>query len=110
MSESAVIKSAPCGEIEGRSENGVERFLGVRYANANRFEMPRKVEKWQGVLDASHYSACCPQYRTYHDESLKKNTLWYDEFRRGLGFEYLEDCLNLNVYAPADGKDCPVIV
>ena len=35
---------------------------------------------------------------------------YHKEFREGLSFEYDEDCLNLNIYAPKQAENCPVIV
>lgn len=87
----------------------VKVFKGVTYARAERFGLPTAVPL--GLFSGhERYGDCCPQYRAYHDESKKKNTLWYDEFRKGLNFTYSEDCLNLNIYAPATGGGHPVII
>lgn len=100
----------PCGEIVGEERDNCRAFLGVRYATAGRFEKPARVDGWDGVYGATAFGACCPQERTYYDERAQKNPFYYKEFREGLEFEYSEDCLFLNVYAPKDARNCPVVM
>ena len=50
-----ITKSTPCGEIKGLNGEKCYEFRGVRYARAERYEMPVEQEKWDGVYDATEY-------------------------------------------------------
>jgi para-nitrobenzyl esterase len=91
---------------------GIVAYKGIRYATAGRFEYPKEVTHWEGVYDATEYGACSYQPRAfYNEEDMPKKIFYYNEFRKGETYEYSEDCLFLNVFAPehADEK-LPVIV
>lgn len=90
-----------CGKIVGEERENCRAFLGIRYARANRFEKPERVTEWNGVYEATAFRACCPQARAYENEAEYKNPFYFKEFRQGLKFTYDEDCLFLNIYAPA---------
>ena len=99
----------PCGEIKGlRFENHMQ-FRGIRYARAARWEYPSIVESWDGIYDACEFGACSYQRRGFEEDEVC-NAFYHKEFRRGLSFTYSEDCLFLNIWAPENKKDCPVIV
>lgn len=98
-----------CGEIEGLSFDHHNEFRGIKYATANRWEYPTQVTSWQGVYDATEFGACAIQRRSYEEDS-EFNPFYYKEFREGKTFTYSEDCLFLNIWAPKDAKDCPVLI
>ncbi len=104
----------PCGELRGcrTSKEGVIAYKGIRYATARRFEYPREVTSWEGVYDATQYGACAYQPRSfYNEEEMPKKIFYYNEFRKGETYEYSEDCLFLNVFAPEKGGEkLPVLV
>lgn len=108
------IINTPCGSLRGvpTKRSGVIAYKGIRYATAGRFEYPTEVTSWEGVYDATEYGACSYQPRSfYNEEDMPKKHFYYNEFRKGESYEYSEDCLFLNVFAPerAEGK-LPVIV
>ncbi len=104
-----IILQTPCGEIKGlKFENHVE-FRGIKYATASRWEYPVETRSWNGVYDATEYGECSYQRRGFEDDE-KCNAFYHKEFRKGLSFTYSEDCLFLNIWAPENKKDCPVIV
>ncbi len=106
--EEKIFKAGP---FLGREEGGIAVFKGIRYASAKRFEPAELCELPSTETDASRFGACCPQKRAYVDEgSLQNKQFYYNEFRKGVKFSYDEDCLFLNVYAPKEGKNMPVIV
>lgn len=103
-----VYASPPCGAVKGRAERGMKVFLGIPYARADRFCLPERA-RWEDTFDATRFGECCPQKRAYADESVY-SPFYYREFREGIGFRYGEDCLVLNVYAPARGENLPVVL
>ena len=107
------IVNTPCGALRGiEVSDSIVAYKGIRYATAGRFEYPTEVTEWEGVLDATHYGACCYQPRSFYDEEKnKKKYFYYNEFRKGEKYEYSEDCLFLNVFAPkSHAEKLPVIV
>lgn len=87
------------GEIRGTSDGGVRSFRGVPYAAAPtgrlRWRAPQPPARWRGVRDASAAAANCPQPETPYTPGRTD-----------------EDCLYLNVSAPAmpRGGSRPVLV
>ena len=100
------------GDIQGKAKDGVLRFLGVPFAKAGRFEYAKQVDRWtEDILDATGFGPACPQCRQFdlHLEHPKR-LFYHKEYRDGLVFDYDEDCLNLNIYAPENAENAPVIV
>lgn len=98
-----------CGKIKGKEHEKYVEYRGIRYAEAKRWEYPTPVTKWEGVYDATEFGACSYQRRAF-EEDARCNSFYHNEFRRGKTFSYSEDCLFLNIYAPKEKKNCPVIV
>lgn len=101
--------NTPCGKIKGISGEKCDEFRGIRYATAERFEYPKQVKSWDGIYDATEFGSCCYQHRAFDDDAVV-NAFYHKEFRQGLSFEYSEDCLFLNIYAPKNAKNCPVLI
>jgi para-nitrobenzyl esterase len=85
------------GALRGSEHDGVRTFLGVPYAEPPvgelRFRAPRPVSPWTGERDATKWAPRAPQPEL-----------------TGRGFTGDEDCLYLNVYAPASPGSYPVLV
>lgn len=78
----AETATCPAGRFVGeRLENGVSRFLGIRYGVARRFQRPESIAPTDGPIRAMAFGSVAPQ-RT----------------RRG---PQSEDCLTLNIWTPA---------
>ena len=80
------IVNTPCGKVQGVKgrEEGSVAFKGIRYATAGRWEYPKQVTHWDGIYDASQYSNCCYQARSFYDEETnQKKYFYYKEFRKG---------------------------
>ena len=77
------------GIVTGKSESAIETFKGIPYATAPvgelRWQPPRPVVPWKGVRDSTKFGAACPQ-----DPAVAGNPT-----------PQSEDCLFLNVWAPA---------
>lgn len=91
------------GSIQGRERDGVEQYLGIRYAQAPvgdlRFRAPVPVEPWDGAYDATRLGTCAPQAPRAADSPLPSRDIVCDE-----------DCLFLNVYTPgSDDARRPVL-
>ena len=93
------VKTA-AGVVRGLKEGDIVSFKGIPYASppvgANRWRPPQPVTHWKEVRDASKYCADCPQ-RLWPGSTAKTS----------------EDCLFLNLWAPATatGKSkLPVMV
>lgn len=100
--------NTPCGDILGIDRGDCLEFRGVKYATAHRWEYPELVMSFGGMYDATRFGDCSYQRRGFeNDEDC--NPFYHKEFRKGMSFEYSEDCLFLNIYAPKNAKNAPVL-
>jgi para-nitrobenzyl esterase len=97
--------SVDSGTLVGESNDGVNSFRGVPFAKPPvgdlRWAAPQKVEKWKGDRDATQFQLACPQ-PTNPDGKTPNGG--------GVTGKTSEDCLYLNVTAPANAKNAPVMV
>ena len=111
MAYRETVVTTPLGAIRGLDNGRCREFRGVPFARAGRFEYAELAEGWEGVLDATQFGPGCPQNRAVHEHLEDPVRLFYKkEYREGSEFTYSEDCLNVNVYAPYEAKDAPVIL
>ena len=109
--EKSILLDMSCGVLRGTETERCRRFMGVPFAAAERFQYAAPVECWDGVLDATKPGPACPQNRAVHEHLEHPTRLFYHkEFREGQVFTYDENCLNLNIFAPKDTENAPVIV
>ncbi|WP_294121876.1 carboxylesterase family protein [Sphingomonas sp.] len=91
----AAVKAAPIaidgGQIEGSQIGALRVFKGIPYAAAPtgplRWRPPQPAPAWRGVRKANSFSPACPQLGSYPPDAPTEPTS--------------EDCLALNVWAPA---------
>lgn len=107
-----ILRNTPCGPIRGiPTAPGVTAYKGIRYAQAERWCYPQLITHWDGVYDATHYGPCAVQPYTFISEAEHaRSPFFYHEFREGLNYQYSEDCLYLNIWAPNNAEKAPVIV
>ncbi|WJV50206.1 carboxylesterase/lipase family protein [Streptomyces flavofungini] len=87
----SVVVRTDAGRVRGRVTDEGRRFLGIPYARqpvgALRWKEPRPVAPWHGVRAATEFGNRCVQTASW-DPGYEKPS-------------HTEDCLALNVYAPA---------
>jgi para-nitrobenzyl esterase len=78
--KAAPLAKTGAGRVEGRTDQGIHVFKGIRYGTAARFQPPLPAKPWRGTLKALAYGAASPQTSGEANQS--------------------EDCLFLNVWTP----------
>lgn len=90
------------GELEGVLRRGLRMWRGIPYAappvGELRFRAPRAVVPWSGVRDAAEFGPVAPQDRNGQFAGPPTSV------------PMSEDCLTLNVIAPADSPTGPLPV
>lgn len=106
-----VERNTLCGRIRGVLEEGVCRFLGIRYGKADRFSYPTEITQWEGTYDATQYGDAPLQKDAFDpaDSNDPKNFFAY-ETMHNVKCRYSEDCLNLNIWAPEHAENAPVLI
>jgi para-nitrobenzyl esterase len=93
------------GTLVGDSENGINTFKGVPFAQPPvgtlRWMPPQKVAKWTGDRDATQFGLPCSQPTNPDGKTPNGGGVWG---------KTSEDCLYLNVTAPISAKKAPVMV
>lgn len=98
-----------CGKIIGLSADEYNEFRSIKYADARRWEYPEQITKWEGTYDATYFKDCSYQRRSFEEDEVC-NAFYHKEFRKGLSFTYSEDCQYLNIWAPKNAENCPVLI
>jgi para-nitrobenzyl esterase len=104
------------GPVQGRREAALVVFKGVPYAAApvgnNRWRAPQPLGAWTGIRDAGRFGPACPSIdgrRIAEGRWLKDGgTDLFVDVPLAAGSS--EDCLHLNIWAPADASKAPVMV
>ena len=102
LSASGPIAAAPSGPVQGSAEGSLHVFKGIPYAQPPvgplRWRAPQPAT-WTAVKDASQFGPMCVQPKP------KPGGVYYEK-----PMPMSEDCLSLNVWAPADARNAPVMV
>jgi para-nitrobenzyl esterase len=103
VSAAPPVATTESGRVRGTVSDGVKAWKGIPFAatttGANRWRPPQPVAKWSGIRDATSYGNDCMQLPFPSDAAP-------------LGTTPSEDCLVLNVWAPANaakGAKLPVV-
>ena len=101
--DSNPVVNAPAGTVEGLSQGTLHVFLGIPYAEppvgSMRWKAPVPKAHWTGVFKATDFGPAC-----YQPQGPITNV--YSEEPMPLS----EECLSLNIWAPADARGAPVLV
>jgi para-nitrobenzyl esterase len=83
LGTSALTVQTPSGKVIGYKSNNAQRFLGIQFAKAGRWQAPTLVTgNPSTIINATDYGPSCMQKPGYVPPNLS------------------EDCLFINVYAP----------
>jgi para-nitrobenzyl esterase len=92
---------SPAGKLQGVATGDVQAFKGIPYAappvGALRWKPPLPAARWKGVREASEFGAACIQPKG------KPDSIYFWSLPATS-----EDCLFLNVWAPANARKAPV--
>ena len=103
-SAGAPVVEAPAGAVQGTVEQDMRVFLGIPYAQPPvgnlRWRPPAALQPWAGVRPATQFGYACFQ-------PVSKIASVYSP---AAPLPMSEDCLTLNVWAPANASKAPVFV
>ena len=105
-----IYRTCACGDIRGIGKKDHDIFKGIYYARAERWEPPVPVTSWEGTYDATVQGVACPQRYYYEKASTPTAHFYRDETVEKHVIYYSEDCLCLNIWAPKQAENAPVLV
>ncbi len=92
------------GKLRGYCYGDVNHFLGIRYAQAKRFQLPTDPPSWEGIKNVRGFGPVMLQMHPFRGATQSGGWVnpWFER----------EDCQYLNVWAPKprDGELRPVFV
>lgn len=103
LAQEAPVVDAFAGRVRGTASEDVHVFRGIPYARPPvgelRWRAPVQLPRWQGVRDATQFGAACVQ------PPSPESSIYYSTYAA-----MSEDCLFLNIWAPANARKAPVLV
>jgi para-nitrobenzyl esterase len=94
----------PAGQVRGTAEGKLHVFRGIPYAQPPlgllRWKPPQPLPPWQGIRDATEFGPACVQ-----PVAATANI-----YSPAAPLPMSEDCLTLNIWAPADARGAPVFL
>jgi para-nitrobenzyl esterase len=99
------VVQVQCGKLRGLKDGRVFTFLGIPYARAERFEMPKAVPAWDGIKGAQVWGPVCPIPQATSvgaDDVVFPHRYWVEN----------ENCQVLNVWTQSLSRNArkPVMV
>lgn len=95
------VVDTPAGRMKGILEGNLRVFKGIPYARPPignlRWKPPQPLPRWQGIRETTEFGPACFQ---------PSNT--FVSVYVAPPIPMSEDCLTLNIWAPADAHDAPV--
>jgi para-nitrobenzyl esterase len=97
------VVNAPAGSVRGEALEGVNVFRGLPYVRPPvgrlRWRPPADLAPWRGTRDATAFGPVCVQPQP------RPGGIYYEAIQA-----MSEDCLTLNIWAPANARNAPVFV
>jgi para-nitrobenzyl esterase len=87
------IVQVKAGKLRGYRDGKTHTFLGIPYAQAERFELPRPVQPWEGIKNTQAWGPVCPiphMGAPGRDEFVFPHRYWLEN----------EHCQVLNIWTP----------
>jgi para-nitrobenzyl esterase len=101
FAQDAPVVDSPAGKMKGTSDGGINVFKGIPFARPPvgplRWRAPQILARWDGVKETTAYGPECMQ-------PVSAMATVYTEPPAPMS----EDCLTLNIWAPANAKNAPV--
>jgi para-nitrobenzyl esterase len=95
------VVDAPAGAVRGTAEGDLHVFRGIPYAQppvgSQRWRPPLPLARWHGVRETTEFAPACYQ------PPPRLSSIYV-----GKPVPMSEDCLTLNIWAPADARSAPV--
>ena len=126
-SPSKVVETT-IGKLQGYEQNEINYFLGIPYAEPPlgelRWQPPKPMKSWEGIKEVNAIGSACMQPTNIGNSAFLDLMLdgyglaWYEKFLiKSLSFfspmlstsNFSEDCLFLNVIAPKNAENLPVM-
>lgn len=102
FADTAPRVNAPAGMLTGITEGSLDVFKGIPYAQPPvgplRWEPPSPLPRWSATKDATEFGPAC-----FQPESKIRSV-----YSGGPTLPMSEDCLTLNIWAPAHAHKAPV--
>jgi len=99
--QSALVVTAPAGRLTGMAAGGIRAFKGIPYAlpptGPRRWKPPVPAARWTDMRDATAFGPVCMQAKPV------PTSIYAWDLRT-----MSEDCLTLNIWAPAGARNAPV--
>lgn len=106
-----IIKETPCGQIRGaETGKGYSYFQNIRYASAERWELPQEVTGWDGIYDATFIAPHCLQEAAFRTPKSPTRHFYTYESVVKQNVTFSEDGLRLNIWVPDNAANAPVLV
>ena len=100
-SKNGPIVKAPAGAVEGQMEGGLRVFKGIPYAlppvGSRRWQPPSPMPRWAGVKQTTEFGPAC-----FQPQNPGRSIYSW------IPVPMSEDCLTLNIWAPAGARKAPV--
>ena len=98
------IVETKAGKLRGLIADGTYIFRGIRYAEAERFHLPRPVRPWEGVKNAIAFGPVCPEEST----PIARDQYYVPHYHHMQS----EDCQYLNIWTRSVDREAkkPVMV
>jgi para-nitrobenzyl esterase len=99
------LVDAPSGAVRGSAEGGLKVFKGIPYAvppiGAMRWRPPVAMTRWTSVRTTTEFGPACVQPQSKTPISV---------YSPAAPLPVSEDCLTLNIWAPNNARNAPVMV
>lgn len=103
LAQQEPVVAAPSGSVSGTLDGSIRTFKGIPYAvppvGGMRWRPPAPMKPWTGVRAAKDFGPACVQSQSKTPVSV---------YSPAAPMPVSEDCLTLNIWAPANAKKAPV--